>query len=261
VSGGRSDGAVVEVSDRAGVRTVRLAEPERRNALSIRMRSQLLEAVEEAMTDAACRCLVLRGSGGHFCAGGDLRELADVAGAPERLRILNRLVEAIVIGPTPVVAVVEGAASGSGLALALACDVVVAAESAVLTPGFTRVGLAADGGITWTLPRRVGDGRARSMLLAGRSVRAPEAGVLGLADEVCPGEDVDATADRIAAGLAAGPAAALRALKAPRPGDRQSLRTALTRELEDQLALMSTDDFAEGLTAVGERRAPAFGAG
>ncbi|MGH3244178.1 MAG: enoyl-CoA hydratase/isomerase family protein, partial [Spirillospora sp.] len=206
------------------------------------------------------RAIVLTGAGGTFSAGGDVRSM-DGARPDEvkaRLAPLHEAVQIIATCATPVIAAVEGAAAGLGVSLAAVCDHVVAAEDARFVAGFGKVGLVPDGGLLWTLPQRVGIGRAKEMLVFGRTVPAPRAVEIGLADSLVPsGKALDAALDLAAEAAALAPlsvAAAKRLLA--RPGD--DLARLLESEGEAQAELFGTADFAEGRAAFAERRPPRF---
>jgi enoyl-CoA hydratase/carnithine racemase len=178
--------------------------------------------------------------------------------ARERLGNAQAVTRAIVNGPKPVLAAVEGHAIGAGLGIAASCDRLVVASDAQLATSFTSIGLFGDLGITWSLPRRVGPSKARQMLLMPTRLSGVEAFQIGLADRVtAPGEAfVDAMQD--AQVLAEGPPLALAAVKSILNHGPQELSALLDRELEHQAELFTTADFAEGLTALKERRPPRF---
>ena len=247
-------------ADAGPVRVLTLNDPRHRNALGLAMRVELAEAIEAAMADAAVRAIVLTGAEGTFCAGGDLstmhRQTADEA--RPRLEAAQRVVRAIVDGPTPVVAAVEGFAIGAGLGIALACDRVVAASDARFITSFTRVGLVGDLGIFWSLPRRVGRARARQMLMLPTDVTGTDAVGLGLVDRVVePGTVLEAALED-AGRLAAGPPLALAAVKAMVNRGPTDVHDVLEHEIENQAAMFDTADFAEGLAALRDRRTPEF---
>ncbi|MDL4770656.1 MULTISPECIES: enoyl-CoA hydratase/isomerase family protein [Thermomonosporaceae] len=255
----------VSVADRpvangGAVRVLTIDRPEARNAIDMATRVQLLDRLREAVDAPAVRAIVLTGAGGTFSAGGDVRTM-DGAGADEvrsRLRPVHEAVRLIAECGKPVVAAVEGAAAGLGVSLAAVCDHVVAAEDARFVAAFGRIGLVADGGLLWTLPRRVGMGRAREMLLFGRTVPAARAYEIGLADALAPpGAALDVALERAAEAAALAPlsiAAAKRVLSRGGHG----LEGLLEAEREEQAVLFGTADFAEGRAAFAERRTPRF---
>ncbi|MGC9670710.1 enoyl-CoA hydratase/isomerase family protein [Planosporangium sp. 12N6] len=257
---GTAEGDCVQVADRGAVRVLTLNRPHRRNAIDLELRVVLAERIEEAMADDAVRAIVLTGAGGTFCSGGDISTMRRQS--PEQTRpraeAAQRIVRAIWTGPKPVLAAVEGFAFGAGAALALACDQVIAASDATFNPTFNRVGLAGDLGIFWSLRQRAGLAAARRLLLLPRAVRGAEALDLGLADALVePGTALEAAlAD--AEKLAAGPPLALAAIKAMLVEGPSDPYEVLAREVDNQVRLFDTDDFAEGVAAFHERRAPVF---
>lgn len=254
------DDQVVTVTDRGAARVLTLNRPEARNAVDLPTRERLLAELRRAADDPAVRAIVLTGAGGTFSAGGDVRSMEGAAPDDVRARLapLHEAVRLIATCGTPVIAAVEGAAAGLGVSLAAVCDHVVAAEDARFVAAFGKVGLVADGGLLWTLPRRVGMGRAKEMLVFGRTVPAPRAYEIGLADSLAPpGGALDA-----ALGLAAGSAAlaplsvaAAKQLLACTDLDPDGL---LEAEMEEQTALFGSADFAEGRAAFAARRPPRF---
>jgi 2-(1,2-epoxy-1,2-dihydrophenyl)acetyl-CoA isomerase len=251
----------VRVGDDGPVRTVVLDRPGYHNALDLKIRPILTDLLVAADHDPAVRAIVITGANQTFCAGGDLTIMARLRPAESRPRLeaAQAIVLAIAGGSTPVVAAVEGAAFGAGLGLALACDRVVAGSGARFSAAFTRVGLACDLGLTWTLPQRVGVARARQMMMAGDQVDAHGALAMGLVDEVVPEGTALAVAQSYAAKLADGPPRALALLKEAFWQPALDLPAALAAEVDIQVKLCDTDDYAEGIAAIRERRSPLFG--
>ncbi len=254
----------VLVADDGPVRTITLNRPEVRNAIDIRMRIALAEALEAAETAKAVRAIVLTGAGGTFCSGGDIATMhrMPASQALKRVELAQRVIRAIWDTPKPVVAAVEGAAFGAGAALAAACDRVVAARDARFAATFLNVGLAGDMGVYVSLPTRVGVARARQMLMMATPIDAPQALHDGLVDALAEPGAAGAAALADAQLLAGRPAEALGAVKqmfalAPRlaPSD------VLNREAAHQARLFDSDDFAEGVAAFQAKRRPVFGRG
>lgn len=247
----------VLVADDGPVRIVTLNRPDRRNALDLELREVLAEAVETAMTDAGVRAVVVTGAGRTFCAGGDITTMRRMPPEEARPRVeaVQRVVRAIWHGPKPVVAAVEGHAVGAGAALAIACDLVVAADDVSISTAFTRVGLAGDMGIFASLPDRVGRAAARGLLLAPRAFTGLEAHVAGLVDQLTEPGGALAGALTAAASLAEGPPLAFAEIKAMLVAGRDEV---LEREVEAAVRLMGTADFAEGAAAFLDRRSPRF---
>lgn len=159
-----------------------------RNALSPEMRVEVAEVVERVRTDAGIRALVVTGANGHFCSGGDLRNIATVGldngGWRDRLHLLHDWLAKLLSLDKPVICAVDGAAYGAGFGLALAGDFILATPRARMSVSFLKVGLVPDCGIFYTLPRVVGPQRARELMLSAREVKAEEALRLGIAMEV-----------------------------------------------------------------------------
>lgn len=248
--------SAVLVEDHGHVRTVTLNRPERRNALDLPDRVALLDALTS--TTSATRAIVLSG-GDYFCAGGDIRTMTqDLDVARERLEIINDVVRAIVNGDVPVVAAVEGGAFGLGFGLAMACDLVVAGQSATFAASFARIGLGPDTGLSYSLPLRVGPARTRELLMTARILSAPEAAAMGAVDDlVDDGQALTVAlqrADQLAELSRPMVVSVRRLLAQP---DR-SLEALLFAEQEVQLELLSTDEFLEGASAFQERRSPNF---
>lgn len=231
--------------------------PARRNALAVPMRARLVGALDTLSADRAVRAIVITGADGVFSAGGDISgmDAADLAAGRERFRLTHRLVSAIITHAKPVLAAVEGWCVGAGLSLALCCDTIVAASDARFAAGFGKVGLMADLGLAHTLPRRVGEGRARQILLYGEQMTADEAGRIGLVDHVvAPGAALPAALERAArfADAAPLPLALTKAFLA------RGLADALALECDYQSALFATADHAEGKAAFLGKRKPVF---
>lgn len=249
----------VTVEDADGVRVITLNRPEVMNALNGEMRAGVTAGLRGA---GAARVVVLTGAGRGFCAGQDLVD----AGSPETLdleRVLNEeyvpLLRAIRECPVPVIAAVNGVAAGAGANLALACDVVIAAEEASFVQAFTRIGLMPDAGGTWTLPRQVGMARAMGAMLFADKIGARQAADWGMIWEAVPGADFPAHWRARAAALAAGPTVAYRGVKAALQASADAtLEEQLAREARLQAECGRTADFREGVAAFAEKRAPRF---
>ncbi|GAA2694313.1 MULTISPECIES: enoyl-CoA hydratase-related protein [Actinosynnema] len=250
------------VDDADGVRTLVLNRPEAFNSLTTSLKEALLAAVWEAAADPAVRAVVLTGSGRAFCGGQDLKEHVALleSGDPAPLETVekhyNPLVSAIAAMPKPVVAAVNGIAAGAGASLAFACDLRVVSEKARFVMSFANVGLTADSGASWTLPRLVGAGRAAELLLLGEPVGAEEALRIGLVNRVVPGEELAGSAHALAARLAAGPTVAYAKIKEALAAAWGTLDESLAVEARTQAEAGATEDHREGVAAfVGKREA------
>jgi 2-(1,2-epoxy-1,2-dihydrophenyl)acetyl-CoA isomerase len=250
----------VLTEDRGAVRVVTLNRPDKRNAIDLELRVVLAEALEVAMANPAVRAVVLTGSGGTFCSGGDIstmRRQPPQETVP-RAEAAQRVIKAIWGGAKPVISAVEGYAFGAGTALAIACDRVVAARDSVFSTAFTGVGLAGDMGIFASLPARVGPARARQLMLLPRRLTGPEAHALGLADRLVESGEALDHALKDADAIAAGPPLALAEIKAMFAAWPRDPWEVLRHEVEAQARLFDTADFSEGIDAFHERRRPVF---
>jgi 2-(1,2-epoxy-1,2-dihydrophenyl)acetyl-CoA isomerase len=249
------------------VATITLDRPDAMNSLDTAAKEALLAAVRRAGGDPDVRCVVLTGTGRAFCVGQDLREHADnlaTSSAQQVWATVDRHFIPIARGlaemPKPVVAAVNGVAAGAGLSIALACDFRVAADSAGFNTAFVGVALSCDTGISWTLQRLVGSGRALDLLLLPRTVRAPEALQLGLVTSVVPADALAAEAASLARKLAQGPTVAYAAVKAAVAyGASHALDEALAFESEMMARTGVTADHREAVRAFLAKQAPTFG--
>ena len=256
--------ADLQVTDEGGVLRLVLDRPDRLNALTDAMTDGLADQLERARSRHDLRAVVIAGNGPGFCAGADIGADAD-GDAIDRFDVraldrANRLVRAVVGLDVPVVAAVHGVAAGVGCSLALACDLVVAAEGASFLLPFTGIGLMPDGGATATVAASVGRARAMRMALLAEPLPAPEAYAAGLVSHLVPDPDaVRATVEELVQRLLAGPplayAATKRAVNAATLGH---LEMALERERTGQTVLLRTADAAEGMRAFSERRRPTY---
>lgn len=243
-----------------GIATIALNRPQVMNALSSALRQELLHALLRAPTEA--RVMVLTGTGRAFCSGQDLQDAGQI-GSFDLEQILNDeyvpMIKAITDSPIPTIAAVNGAAAGAGANLALAADIVIAAESASFIQAFTRIGLVPDAGGSYWLPRQIGLARSMGAMLLGDRISAAQAVAWGMIYESVPDEGFAAHVRARAAQLAAGPGVAYRGVK-------QMLRASFANDLDAQLALEArlqgecglTQDFREGVAAFLEKRPARF---
>ncbi|MGQ0535072.1 MAG: enoyl-CoA hydratase/isomerase family protein [Methanobacteriota archaeon] len=252
--------------ERGGVARVTLNRPEVANALDVPTAKAFFEAVERAGKDPTVRALVVSGTGGAFCSGGDVRSMAenlpkDAAGY---FRDLTRWFHATTIElrrmPAPVIAAIDGAAAGGGFGFALAADLRIGSDRARFKSGFSRLGVSPDGGVPYFLPRVVGPARAAEILFADRVVEASEAFAIGLLHKVVPAADLPGETNALAARIAA---AAPESVRRTKRLLEESLGASLESHLEEERRLMvesiGTPDAKEGIRAFVERREPRFG--
>jgi enoyl-CoA hydratase len=253
----------VRAEREASVLWLTLNRPERLNAVNRDLYDALAAAVDAADADPAVRALVLTGAGRAFCAGADLKAHADAAPtADERrryARAAQRANRSLQRCGKPVVAAVNGAAVGAGLELALSCDFIVVAADARLRLPELALGTFFGGGLAHTLPERVGIGRARTLLFLGEFFPGTHAAAIGLADVAVHADAVHATARGLAERLsAAAPVSVRLAKRLLRRAPRLSRRSVIREEERALVACMGTADWAEGIAAFAEKRAPRF---
>jgi len=244
---------------------IELNRPERMNAWNADLGVQLRDAVQELAADSAVRAVLLTGTGRAFSSGADLREDRERTpdGHPDVYSRLTELYHPIITGirrmPKPVVAAVNGPAAGIGCSLALACDLILAAESAYFLLAFVNIGLIPDGGSTMLVPTRVGFARAAELAMLGQRLPAPEALHWGLINRVVPDDELVRQAEALTLRLAAGPTRSY-------AGAKQALNAWMYGRMDDQLELEArlqqemagSPDFAEGVAAFAAKRSPNF---
>jgi enoyl-CoA hydratase len=267
-----SDAVVVETV-RPGITLVTLNRPDRLNAMNYDLVRGLYDALDELSFDRSCRVIVLTGSGRGFCAGLDLTagasppEAAGLGRAQAGMtvqKLIAGLVPKMRSAPQPVIAAVNGAASGGGLALALASDVRVAAQSARFNVAFIRVGLSGcDIGVSWMLPRLIGASRAFELLLTGRLIDAAEAERIGLVTRVVPDGDVVDSALETAELIVGNSPFGVRMTKEVMWSQLEigSLQAGIDLENRTQVLSSFTGDLTEAMAAFAEKRPPNFNDG
>ena len=257
----------VRIDRRDGILRLTLDKPDKRNALDDEMVATLLAEVEAANLDESVRAIVLTGAGDHFCSGFDIVSRNAPGGPRPRVGSIQRrlpaqshgLVSLLASVQTPVVVSARGWVAGIGLHLLLAADVAVVADDARLWEPFAERGFTPDSGATWLLPRRIGEVRAREMLLLGRAVSGAEAVDWGMVHRAVPGDDLDAATAEVVDQLASGPTVTLGLAKwllhagASTSLDEQLRNEAFAMELSSR-----SDDFKEGMAALKEKRPPRF---
>lgn len=260
-------GIVVERHDN-GVATVLFNRPSKLNALSSVALAELVDTFRDLGQDPAIRSVVLSGRGRAFSSGGDLVELhpllsqAGVNGARLYMRAFHEAITAIRSIPVPVVAAVNGVCAGAGISVALACDLVVAAQDTVFHPSFTRAGLVPDLGALHLWTNAVGPHRAKEMAFFADPIAAPDALTLGLVNRVVEEGTALEQGLALAARLAEGPTAAYQMVKEIiNTTDQAGLDSVFHLESYAQSAAFLTGEVDEGVAAFHERRAPKFGPG
>lgn len=248
-----------------GLLTITMNRPDRRNALNQDMIRGLVEAAHRAKDDPEVRAVLLKGAGGTFCVGGDVKSMA-AAGAPppleQKVANLRRGMEVSRIlhqMPKPVVAQIDGAAAGAGLSMALACDLRVAGASAKITTAFAKVGLSGDFGGTYFLTHLIGAAKARELYLTSPVLTAEQAEALGIVSRVVPDAEVESATRELALSLAQGPTVTLGYIKTNiNNAETLSLEACFDGEALHHSRCAETADHKEAAAAFVEKRAPVF---
>lgn len=251
----------IDLTIRDGVAIVTINRPEAKNAITIAMREQLWTAFEGLSENDEVRAVVLTGVGDAFCAGMDVKEMGEggIAWSMTKIRRLHRIARAIAGLKKPTIAAVNGVCVGVGWSYALACDIVIASETARFAQIFRNIGLVPDGGAVWQLRQQIGAMRAKEIVYSGRMVGVDEALDLGLVLEKVEGDRLLARAQELAASFATAPTLALGMAKrqfdlAPATSFDQFLEA----EFSMQPLISRSDDHHEGVAAFKERRPPDF---
>lgn len=258
---------LVDVSD--GVATLTMNRPDARNALSLEMRSGMHDFLDKHEFDDSVRCVVIKGAGDHFMAGGDVKSFAGLAKeqSPEELRThflhrihnLHGFISAMRRFPKPIIASTRGAVAGAGVSLAAACDLIIASDDSFYTLAYCHIGISPDGSATYSLPRMVGVKKAMEMVLLGDRIDAETMMTAGLVNKVVPATSLDEETAKLAGRLAKGPTRAYSHAK-------RLMYASINNQLEHQLQLEAeafadcagSHDFREGVTAFVEKRKAVF---
>src|SRR5579871_450934 len=249
----------------SGLLTITMNRPERRNALNADMTRGLVEAARRAAEDHEVRAVLLKGAGGTFCVGGDVKSMAagrapmsfeekqiNLRKGMEVSRILHQM-------PKPVVAQLDGAAAGAGLSMALSCDLRVASQSCKITTAFAKVGYSGDYGGTYFLTQLLGSAKARELYLLSPVLSAQEALALGMVTKVVPDAEIDAAARELAMSLAQGPSIALGYIKRNiNNAETMSLEACFDGEAIHHTRAGETADHKEASKAFVEKRKANF---
>ena len=253
------------VSEDSGIVTITLNRPERLNAFIGHMRRDLGEALEEAGSDPDVRVIVLTGAGRAFCAGGDVNFMAELVernDSEEFARLLGaarRVILAIRHMTKPVIASINGPASGAGFNLALACDLRIASADATFSQSFVKIGFHPDWGGTYFLPRMVPSNIACELFFFGEPISAQEALDLHLVNRVVPADQLEAETRALAERLRDGAAVSIAAAKqAVYASEQDSLDRMLQYEVDAQMRCFASEDGHEGVRAFLEKRPPKF---
>ncbi len=253
-----------------GVAVLTMNRPERRNALSAAMLEALAKTLADCETANDVGAVLLTGAGGAFCAGGDVKGMAEANAGVAPLDIdsrihRQRLSQRATAGrlydmPKPTIAALPGAAAGAGLSLALACDLRIAAENAVMTTAFAKVGFSGDYGGTYFLTRLVGAAKARELYFLSDKVEMPEALTLGLVNRVVPAANLMQETLALAKRLASGPRVAYRYMKENlnRASTGATMTDCLDLEATHHIHCATTEDHREAAKAFVEKRTPKF---
>lgn len=250
---------VVDQGD--GVSEIRLNRPEKLNALDDEMYQALESTIRRLDADRTVRCVILSAAGRGFCAGSDITRMlqTDLTGGRIRLRKRHEVIRQLAGMEKPTIASVRGPATGMGFSLAMACDLIVASETAYFSQAFKNIGLVPDGGSAFLLQRRVGVGRAKDLIFSGRKLHASEALEWGVVNEVVEDSELESVTAALGQSLASGPTLALALSK-------KLLESTCFGSLDHALEVENyavgvarvSKDHAEGVAAFKEKRPPVF---
>ncbi len=253
----------IQIEYRGPTLWIYLNRPEVKNAFNLEMADGLLKAIRQGMKDPKVSAIALSGREGVFSAGGDIKRMSETRDLKKFFLRISRILHAAVLeirqGSKPVLAAIPGYVGGVAFGMILGCDLRIASREAKFNAATIRLGLVANGGATWFLPRLVGSGHAAEILLLGEIVSAEEAHRIGLVNRVVFPDNLESETQRIAEKLAAGPSRALARLKIIlNESPSASLSAQLARERQAIAWSATTPDFREGIAAFLEKRPARF---
>jgi 2-(1,2-epoxy-1,2-dihydrophenyl)acetyl-CoA isomerase len=249
------------VSQEGNVLQLILNRPDALNAFTPDMMEGLLEALEHAKSNPDVRAILLRGSGRSFCAGGDVKGMgkAEPVQVYEHIGHLNQVVKTMTDLPVPIIAAIHGYAAGAGVCLALACDLIVAADTSKFVMSFSKIGLISDGGGLYFLPRTIGLYRAKELLFTAEPIDAQTAQNWGMVNRVYPEQELFEQAMQFAQKIANGPSRAYGMIKSiANRALLEDLAGILEIERTTQAMMVTTQDHKEGVQAFLEKRSPKY---
>jgi 2-(1,2-epoxy-1,2-dihydrophenyl)acetyl-CoA isomerase len=243
-----------------GIVKITLNIPQKLNPLNLEMREELQDVFFKLQSDQQVKVVVITGAGRAFCAGGDIRTMEGIKAPAERDRVKNlqKIAKLMVELEKPIIAAVNGPATGAGFHLALASDMIIASEKAKFAESFVRIGLVPDMGGFYFLPLRIGLHKAKELMLTGRIFDAKEADELGLLNKLVPHEALEDEVMQLAKALAQGPSRSYAMIKAALNNFPTSLQNVMELEANMQAVCFETRDFKEGVRAFLEKRSPDF---
>lgn len=244
------------------IATVSLNRPEVYNALNPVILQELADSLNNCASDPGVKVIILSGEGAGFCSGQDLKmleQLKEIKASEIIENYYKPAILAIANNPKPVICQLHGSATGAGMALALACDLIVAASNSFLFPGFVKIGLMPDSGATYFLLQILGEKKTFELLALGNKIAAEEACKLNLINRAVPEDQLSATVKELALSIAVGPPLVLKMLKKLiRTSHADDLATIIEKEAQGQDKASGSNDFKEGVKAFLEKRKPDF---